>query len=132
MLNAPGGPRERVYRTRQSVAAVEALLLEAGTRPTVLFLVSNGYGTDVPAVSAHLTEIAALAGRALVPVVVLDPRFVAADAKPPPGVAAIAAQHQQQVTTTTLQRLARDTGGTIWEEGDALSSVLRRLPKKTP
>ncbi len=130
ILDARRGRLEPVDRAQQCAAAVEALLAEVGDRPAVLLLISNGYRTDVPAVSAHVTEIAALAGRALVPVVALDARLFAADADLRAGVPVIAEQHHQQVTATSLQLLARDTGGTIWEEGDTLSTVLTRLSRR--
>ena len=129
MLGAPGGPRELVYRARQTGAIVESPLLEAGDRPTLLLLVSNGYRTDAPSVSAHLTEMAALAGQALVPVVALDTRPFAPDAGLRTALTAIEEQQHMQATTTSLQLLVRETGGTTWEKGDTLASVLLWLSR---
>lgn len=130
MLTERGGARELVYRARRTSAAVELLLRGADERPVVLLLVSSGYRTDVSEVSEQLAAVAVMAGQSRVPVVALDPRVFAAEADLRSSVPAIETARHVQATTTSLQLLAHDTEGTVWEEGASLASVVARLPMR--
>ncbi len=121
------GRQELVNRARTTVANARALLDTPPDRPAVPLLVSHGYRTDIPEVSAELTELAALAGRARVPIVVLDPRTedLARAPLPDPATWALALHHA--ATAASLAALAQQTGGTVWEAGDSLPAVFARL-----
>jgi hypothetical protein len=127
MLGGPHRSRELVYRAREVEGAVTTLLRQVGEGPSALLLVSLGYRTDTPAVSAPVTQIAALAGQALVPVVPLDPRAFGLHAEPDPRASAIELEQHERATAESLRLLARDTGGTLWLEGDTAASVVARL-----
>jgi hypothetical protein len=120
------GPRELVYRARHARLALETLVRAEAATPPVLLLVSNGYRTDVPEVSAQLTELAAAAGRARVRIVALDPRLFGDLDPDPPVVDRELAQHHRALADS-LELLVRDTGGTMWRPLDDVASVLRRL-----
>lgn len=130
MLGERRGPVEVVYRAQLASEVFDRLVRDIGAHPAVVLLISNGYRSDIPAVSAHLTEVAAIAGRARLPVVVLDPG--AASAGPRPGVTLLEIQHHQQASAASLRFLASDTGGTVWEKDDTLASVEARLARTAP
>lgn len=125
IIQAPD-PRELVYRARHARLAIETLVGAEAATPPVVLLVSTGYRTDVPEVSAQLTELAAAAGRARVPIVVLDPQLLV-DPEPDPRVTDRELAQHRRATSASLELLAHDTGGTMWQPGDDVASVLRRL-----
>lgn len=106
--------------------AVAALVEAEAATPPVLLLVSNGYRTDVPEVSAQLTELAAAAGRARVPIVVLDPQMFG-DREPEPRILDHELAQHRRAIADSLELLVHDTGGTMWRPFDDVASVLRRL-----
>jgi len=127
MLGAPRRSRELVHRAREVEGAITTLLRQTGEGPWALLLVSLGYRTDIPAVSAPVTQVAALAGQARVPVVPLDPRAFGLRADPDPRVSALDLQQHERATAESLRLLARDTGGTVWLEDDTAATVVARL-----
>lgn len=127
MLGTPRRSGELVYRAREVEGAVTTLLRQAGEAPSALLLVSLGYRTDTPAVSAPLTQVAALAGQGRVPLVPLDPRAFGLEVDPGPGVSPLELEQHERATAESLRLLARDTGGTLWLDGDTATSVVARL-----
>ncbi len=127
MLGDPRRSRELVYRAREVEGAVTTLLRQVGDAPSALLLVSLGYRTDNPAVSAAITQIAVLAGQARVPIVPLDPRAFGVDVDPGPGMSTDERAQHERATAESLRLLARDTGGTVWLPDDTAATVAARL-----
>lgn len=127
MRDTAAGRRELAARARATVTTARRLLGAAANRPAVLLLVSHGYRTDVPEVSAEITELAALAGRARVPIVVLDPQRDPPAGAAPPGHAALPLAFHHAATETSLALLAQQTGGAAWDGGNSLVTVISRL-----
>lgn len=117
---------ELVARARQTKETLEAFLHEFASPPLVVMLVSNGYRTDAAPVAAELSSMADAAKRAGVPLVILDSSFFLDELPSAAPLDSPIVRHRLALAGS-LERLARDTHGALWQPGDSVASVLRRL-----